>query len=89
MVAQCVAHNIGHPEPGVFVVAQCEAQESEARALELVVAQCVAHNLPKSQKQEHNIGTGCISGASMQQCVEHNFRVVGSLARSLSLGAIP
>ena len=32
MVAQCVAHNIGHPEPGVFVVAQCVAQESEARA---------------------------------------------------------
>ena len=67
MVAQCVAHNIGHPEPGVFVVAQCEAQESEARALELLVAQCVAHNLPKSQKQEQYwaSGTGCISGATM------------------------
>ena len=86
MVAQCVAHNIGHPEPGVFVVAQCEAQESEARALELLVAQCVAHNLPKSQKQEHNLGH---LELVVPQRVEHNFRVVGSLARSLSLGAIP
>ena len=84
MVAQCVAHNIGHPEPGVFVVAQCEAQESEARALELVVAQCVAHNLPKSQKQERNIGHLEPGVLVVPQCEEHNFRVVGLLAQSRS-----
>ena len=55
MVAQCVAHNIGHPEPGVFVLAQCVAhnlpksqkQEHNIEHLEpgvLVVPQCEEHN---------------------------------------------